>query len=78
MVKSAKNWILSQLLTGGTIDLRTTRLNYTLLDLFRDTQLDHVWALKIHINLKKKILKPSFAHKNAHAEDRNKEKIGSA
>ena len=34
---------------GGPIDLRSTRLNCILQDLFRDTLLDHIWSAQICI-----------------------------
>ena len=72
------------------IDLRTTRLNYFLQDLFRDIPLDHIWSTQIcifawhwdiygSINLKFG-MKPSFAQLNAHAENlgRNPKKLKQA
>ena len=32
---------------GGPIDTKSTRLNCTLQDLFRDTSLDHIWRAQI-------------------------------
>ena len=47
MGKSAQNWIGHNFWLDGPIDLRTTRLNFFLQDLFRDTPLDHIWNAKI-------------------------------
>ena len=43
MGKSAKNLIGNNFWLEGPIDLRPTRLNCILQDLFRDTKLDQIW-----------------------------------
>ena len=47
---------------NGPIDLRTTRLNYILQDLFRDTPLDQIWSAQICIFGQKCIFGRIFGH----------------
>ena len=46
MGKSSKIWFGHNFWLEGPIDLRPTRLNSILQDLFRDTVLDHIGPLK--------------------------------
>ena len=51
MGKSAQNWIGHNFWLDGPIDLRTTRLNFFLQDLFRDTPLDQIWRAQIRAQI---------------------------
>ena len=49
MGKSAKNLIWLNFWLEGPIDLRTTRPNYILQDIFWDNTIDHIWGAQICI-----------------------------